>query len=176
MTLILKALLFLLLFIGKECLERRYFTQEPPEKIPGTTTCTDGWLPFEGSCYMFGQTAFDFTEAENFCRQNNSHLIHVESSGENEFIKDHLKQLQLRNWWIGMSDELIEGTWIWFDTKEYVHFSDWYPGQDQTTTEDCAIFWLPLAFKWADYSCLGNFYPICERRGTVCGAQLELVG
>jgi len=30
----------------------------------GAITCEDGWVAFQGSCYLFGRTAVHFTEAE----------------------------------------------------------------------------------------------------------------
>ncbi|XP_045180540.2 hepatic lectin-like [Mercenaria mercenaria] len=132
--------------------------------------CPDGWLQYSGSCYMFGHGAVHFTEAEQFCRQHhNSHLIHVENMAENAFIKDRLREFKEKAWWIGLTDELAEGMWQWYDTQEIANFTDWNPtepnnngpGQGQ---EDCATFWDIFDFKWADLPCTSKFSPVCEKK------------
>ncbi|XP_045182625.1 C-type lectin domain family 10 member A-like [Mercenaria mercenaria] len=130
------------------------------------TTCYDGWLPFEGSCYLFGHQAAHFTEAEHFCRQHkNSHLIHIQSKAENDFIKDRLRDFKSKNWWLGLTDEFIEGTWKWFDTDQTTNFTDWYPGQPDVNPEDCAVYYPAFDFAWGDLPCSSNNYPICEISG-----------
>ncbi|XP_053383515.1 C-type lectin domain family 10 member A-like [Mercenaria mercenaria] len=140
-----------------------------------STTCYDGWLAFEGSCYFFGHSAVHFTEAEQFCRQHhNSHLIHVESKLENDFIKDRLRDFKSKHWWLGLTDELIEGTWKWFDNDQTANFTDWHPGQPDASPEDCAIYVYSWDFDWGDVKCLNNYYPICELRGMQ--VETEIVG
>ncbi|XP_060590473.1 C-type lectin domain family 17, member A-like [Ruditapes philippinarum] len=130
-----------------------------------TTTCYDGWLAFEGSCYYFGSQTVHFTEAEHFCRQHrNSHLIRVDNKLENAFIKEKLRDFKPNTWWLGMTDELIEGTWQWFDNDQIANFTDWHPGQPDAVPEDCAVFYNSFNFNWADISCISNYRPICEVR------------
>jgi len=35
-----------------------------PDTAGAITACEDGWVAFQGSCYLFGRTAVHFTEAE----------------------------------------------------------------------------------------------------------------
>ncbi|KAL4218175.1 hypothetical protein ACF0H5_022911 [Mactra antiquata] len=127
------------------------------------STCHNGWLAFEGSCYLFGETAAHFTEAEDFCRKHhNSHLVHIDSDLENKFIKDHLRDHQTHSWWMGLTDQDIEGVWKWFDTDTVAAFTDWDPSQPDPSEEDCGVFWLAFDFKWGDVPCTSSFPPICE--------------
>ncbi|XP_052765778.1 C-type lectin-like [Mya arenaria] len=138
------------------------------------STCLDGWMPFNGSCYLFahGDAKLTFTGAEHFCRQHsNSHLVHVNDALENDFIKDHLRDLKPNHWWIGITDEDIEGVWKWFDTDNVASFTDWQPNDHSHNDEDCAIFVSVYDFKWADTPCNTPntvFPPICETSSRSC--------
>ncbi|XP_052762167.1 asialoglycoprotein receptor 2-like [Mya arenaria] len=92
----------------------------------GYSTCLDGWIPFNGSCYLFAHhhMQLTFTGAEQYCRQhNNAHLVHVNNALENAFIKDQLREKQTTSWWMGLTDEDIEGVWKWFDTDTVASFT-----------------------------------------------------
>ncbi|XP_052763002.1 C-type lectin domain family 10 member A-like [Mya arenaria] len=60
------------------------------------TVCPDGWLANNGSCYLFChvENEFVFSEAESYCYRHNSHLVHVNNSDENEFLKDRLRRFR----------------------------------------------------------------------------------
>ncbi|XP_052762165.1 asialoglycoprotein receptor 1-like [Mya arenaria] len=133
----------------------------------GYSTCLDGWIPFNGSCYLFAHhhMQLTFTGAEQYCRQhNNAHLVHVNNALENAFIKDQLREKQTTTWWIGLTDEDIEGVWKWFDTDTVASFTDWHPNEGATNGEDCAIFYSVYDFKWADTYCSHTYLypPLCE--------------
>ena len=76
------------------------------------------------------------------------------------FFLDHL-------YWLGMTDEVVEGIWKWSDTDTKVEVTDWYPGepQDAGAGEDCAVY-SPghEEFKWADVGCARKFLPLCEKQ------------
>ncbi|XP_052237663.1 snaclec aspercetin subunit alpha-like [Dreissena polymorpha] len=57
------------------------------------TDCPDGWLAFEGSCYLFADIHAHFTEAAHYCQQHGGSLIHVDSDTENDFIRNYLRGL-----------------------------------------------------------------------------------
>ncbi|XP_045182031.2 perlucin-like protein isoform X2 [Mercenaria mercenaria] len=137
------------------------------------TSCSDGWLAYEGSCYFFGHDEVHFTEAEHYCRQRNGHLIHVNSKAENDFIKDRLTDLNHHYWWMGLTDEVTEGKWQWFGTDEPATFTDWYPGQPNLAVEDCAIFYDAYGYQWGDIPCTRTCIAICEASG---GHDCEIIG
>ncbi|WAR17377.1 PGCA-like protein [Mya arenaria] len=126
---------FLLLCIGFTL----YFLSFPSATHgKGYSTCLDGWIPFNGSCYLFAHhhMQLTFTGAEQYCRQhNNAHLVHVNNALENAFIKDQLREKQ-----------------------------NWQPNEGATNGEDCAIFYSGFDFKWADTYCAHSYLypPICE--------------
>ncbi|XP_052260655.1 perlucin-like protein isoform X2 [Dreissena polymorpha] len=139
----------------------------------GTTCCTDGWLAFESSCYMFGKDVAAFTVAEQYCRQHGGHLIHVDNNHENNFIKDRLRDLKASHFWSGLTDEDIEGTWVWFDTDTNATFVDFYTGYGgHNNIADCVIFAYNLDYSWIDYACSSAAAkPLCERPSESCSCE-----
>ncbi|XP_060577701.1 perlucin-like [Ruditapes philippinarum] len=139
------------------------------------TDCPDGWFAFEGSCYLIGSHAMHFTEAESYCRQHGGNLVHVETRTEDLFLKGFIHtHLAGKDYWIGMTDETIEGVWRWYGTGTNVRFTDWAPTepQDNGHGEDCAVFHHPN-YQWADVPCASNRIPFCEKK--VGGGELVSV-
>ncbi|KAL4239382.1 C-type lectin domain 10 [Mactra antiquata] len=132
------------------------------------TDCPDGWLAYEGSCYLIGADDVHYTEAEHFCMQHNSHLVHVQSAEENNFLKGYFKTfVNGHNYWLGMTDDISEGLWKWNGNDERVEFFNWAPTEPQdSNNEDCAVFHMSLNFQWADVQCKSDRRPICEKRET----------
>ena len=66
--------------------------------------------------------------------------------------------------WLGLTDEVIDDVWTWYDTDVIAEYTDWYPGQpDQKRNADCAAFKYGYDFRWADDACsLLLKKPVCE--------------
>lgn len=74
---------------------------------------------------------------------------------------------QAHRWWIGLSDQGEEGTFLWEQSEEPPSFTYWYNNEPQTSNnreEDCVMLMSSMAFKWADVPCTDNAYPLCEMR------------
>ena len=71
-------------------------------------------------------------------------------------------------YWMGLTDEKIEGVWVYYDTQTKPNFTDWDWNQpnDLGHHEDCARFdnRLGADYKWNDDSCNALHEPICEIR------------
>ncbi|KAH3813949.1 hepatic lectin-like [Dreissena polymorpha] len=115
-----------------------------------------------------------FTEAEHYCRQHgNSNLFHVDNALENSFLKDRLRPYKDAYWWVGLTDEDIEGVWKWYDTDEMPSFTDFMPGDSgDHTNEDCAAFAPGADYRWVDAVCSAQLFVLCEARGNECGATI----
>ncbi|KAH3713106.1 perlucin-like protein [Dreissena polymorpha] len=138
------------------------------------TSCPDDWTAFQGSCYYFHHTEQSFTEAQHACLQLESNLIHIDSEEENLFIKNFLRyQTPVKYWWMGLSDDDIEGLWKWVGSGDRPTYTDWYPGEpNNAKNEDCAIFdgVNNRNFMWVDYGCGFLCYSICEIRSETSGS------
>ncbi|XP_052761573.1 C-type lectin domain family 10 member A-like [Mya arenaria] len=146
------------------------------------TTCPDSWVPYHDSCYYFHYDSLDFITAEHYCTQHNSHLVHIDDAAENAFIKNRIEHISPKtSWWIGLTDEQIEGVYKWVDIDEEMlpgAFTDWAPGQpdDYHHLEDCGLMmhgnWSGILWLWNDARCDAKFPAICELRD----GQSEIVG
>ncbi|XP_052815358.1 perlucin-like protein [Mya arenaria] len=140
----------------------------------GVTLCPDRWLAFNGSCYYFGKGPFIFTEAEHYCLQHGAHLVKVETEIENSFLKDVLSEFTSRQWWLGMTEELVPGHWKWVVDDSEANYFDWAPGQPNPHGEECAIFFNTPNYQWADIPCthsLWDAYALCEKRGQIVNPE-----
>jgi hypothetical protein len=66
--------------------------------------------------------------------------------------------------WIGLTDALVEGRWVWETTQTPPSFTDWSPGEpnDAGHHEDCAYMY-SNHFHWNDTPCNGKMGFICEK-------------
>ncbi|KAL4224115.1 C-type lectin domain 4 member E [Mactra antiquata] len=127
--------------------------------------CPDTWTHFHESCYLFGHQHLNFVEAAHYCAQHNSHLVYPDTAAENAFLKDHITYMTEPFWWIGLTDDGIEGVWVWYGTNESPTFTDWTHGQpdDHHGNEDCASYRKDYGWLWNDIPCDASKYPpICE--------------
>ena len=137
-------------------------------------SCPSGWVVNDNSCYLFSNgRPLDFYEAQVYCQSHGVHLVTVETSLENRFLKDYLSRLAYKGYWMGSTDEMVEGVWRWLGSDAIVSFKDWYPGEpNDARGEDCGYFESDFGNKWNDDVCTRVHYPLCERSKT----NTEIVG
>ena len=108
-----------------------------------------------------------YVEAEHYClHHHNSHLVTIENAKENAFLRDYVSRLKGDDYWIGLSDELLEGDWKWESTGNTVVYTDWGPGQPSNgggSGEDCACLYADINYHWNDAPCNFNHRPLCEK-------------
>lgn len=122
-------------------------------------------VSFGGHDYLFVVTPKSWHEAQIFCAQYQEqagyHLVVVNDANEESFLHSSQTRFGSRFWWIGYSDEGIEGTWLW--SGDASNFSNWGPGQpDNNRNQDCAIDHYNNGDAWNDGPCsmLNSF--VCE--------------
>ncbi|XP_053383033.1 C-type lectin mannose-binding isoform-like [Mercenaria mercenaria] len=142
--------------------------------VHSSLCCLDGWTSFNGSCYFFGHHDLDFQEAERFCAHYKAHLTSIETQNENTFIKSHLQNYKDPRHWIGLTDEIVENAWVWYENDKPATFTDWGSRQpDQGRTANCVAIWASYKYQWVDEPCTHLFKPLCEMKANV---EVEVVG
>lgn len=72
--------------------------------------------------------------------------------------------LTLASYWIGLSDIIQEGTYVWQTTQQRPDFADW--GSDEPNdlhhNEDCIELYQMKNFHWNDAPCSVKSRFICE--------------
>lgn len=70
------------------------------------------------------------------------------------------------DFWIGGTDEVLEGVWMWAPKGTKITYSNWNRGAPEDThgNEDCLeiVKWDGLVGKWNDDNCSDESHFICE--------------
>ncbi|KAJ7370300.1 mannose binding [Desmophyllum pertusum] len=69
---------------------------------------------FQGSCYARFTGVKNWDDAKAFCVANGAQLVKIDSSDENDFIKNTFLTDKVA-YWIGLTDAETEGVWKWSD-------------------------------------------------------------
>ncbi|XP_065432209.1 CD209 antigen-like protein C isoform X2 [Chrysemys picta bellii] len=124
--------------------------------------CPPGWQRFEKSCYFFSTSTKSWPDAKQFCMDQKSGLVIVNTKEEQTFLSNHITQPHV--YWLGLSDSAKEGEWRWLDGSPLsVRF--WGPGEPNNSGADgehCGT--LLFDRNWNDAICSLTHYWICERQ------------
>ncbi|XP_036933214.1 C-type lectin domain family 4 member M-like isoform X1 [Acanthopagrus latus] len=125
--------------------------------------CKTGWQKFDISCYFVSAQQKNWTSSRQECINMGADLVVIDSLDEQAFVKGMLKSGQ--NAWIGLTDSLTEGTWMWVDGTP-VTTSYWQPGQPNSFNgnQDCGEILHRAAGvgEWNDDGCFAEQNWICE--------------
>ena len=129
-------------------------------------------------CILFNDTVLmTATETELFCQSlpyTDVHMVEVVNAEQHNFL---VRQAQLHEfysgsssfWWLGISDELEEGKWIWTHSKREATFTAWQTpcGQPDCGTSCNAAYMNPgcvseLQYGWDDVASYYYGAPMCQ--------------
>uniref|UniRef100_A0A674JHW7 C-type lectin domain-containing protein n=1 Tax=Terrapene triunguis TaxID=2587831 RepID=A0A674JHW7_9SAUR len=127
--------------------------------------CPPGWQRFEKSCYFFSTSTKSWPDAKQFCMDQKSGLVIVNTEEEQTFLSNHITEPHV--YWLGLSDSAKEGEWRWVDGSPLsVSFRRfWFPGEPNNGVgleEDCVH--LRSDGNWNDAICSLTHYWICEQK------------
>ncbi|XP_061582108.1 CD209 antigen-like protein E [Cololabis saira] len=125
--------------------------------------CQTQWRKFETSCYFVSTETKNWTESRQACIAEGADLVVINSHDEQVFVNSVLDVKQ--NAWMGLTDSLNEGVWMWLDgtpaTTTY-----WEPGQPNSYSgdQDCGEFiQYSSEGHWNDDGCFADQNFICEK-------------
>ncbi|XP_031134272.1 C-type lectin domain family 10 member A-like [Sander lucioperca] len=117
--------------------------------------CPPGWTQFGSRCFSFNIQGKSWTDAENFCNYDGGNLASVHSEEEHVFLRTFINQVTGANQtsWMGGSDSVKEGVWMWSDGSTF-DYKSWAWGQPDNKggDENC----LQINYKgmnWNDGRC-----------------------
>ncbi|KAK6477356.1 CD209 antigen-like protein C isoform X1 [Huso huso] len=119
--------------------------------------CPQNWELFNGKCYYFSTDRMNWTSSRDNCTSLGGHLVIIDlftvqrSLSDKALIITQAYRYEEKSYWIGLTDAVTEGTWLWVDgtplignvqAKFWVTRSDGkqpddYKGEDPSG-EDCA--------------------------------------
>ncbi|XP_060720561.1 CD209 antigen-like protein 2 [Tachysurus vachellii] len=129
-----------------------------------------GWTLYRSSFYYMSAEKKNWFDSRAECRKNGADLVIIKSREEQDFI-DALRSG--KSAWIGLSDQVTEGTWKWVDNTSLTT-NYWWSKEPNNFNgdEDCAeIGYIPDDGRpvtnklntWNDNSCLSSLFWICEK-------------
>jgi len=174
-----------------------------------------GWTQLGEGCYKFHEVEGGTTklEADKICQENGGYLVEIDTVEEKQMLEkyhnDHYNKVEESwlysllsfnkaksavdggnknkspGWWIGATDEAVEGKWVWGNSGNPVTLNFWYiwdevkrePNNDNWGFggEDCAVIIKGSDldperkgskekenFGWVDVTCLRAILPHWE--------------
>ncbi|XP_077987011.1 polycystin family receptor for egg jelly-like [Glandiceps talaboti] len=131
-------------------------------------TIEDGF-PAGGFCHRVVEVEENYDSAASYCQDAMaSHLAKVSSEVIQQELMTHLSKYHPgQKLMIGLTDNTLEGTFIWEDNSN-IDYSNWIDFQpdDFGNNEDCVIIDVSENGKWEDVECdLDSYYFICQVGG-----------
>ncbi|XP_063420133.1 perlucin-like [Mytilus trossulus] len=131
--------------------------------------CPSGFTTHENNCYVLLPVPTTWAEALRLCDAVKAKLAWIENGAENTFIVQMLKKANITGHstevWLGGTDMLLEGMWMWADDMELIQYTNWFPNEPNNAgnNQHCLGMMVNQDFKWDDYSCSLTNYPLCKR-------------
>uniref|UniRef100_A0A3B5KBC0 C-type lectin domain-containing protein n=1 Tax=Takifugu rubripes TaxID=31033 RepID=A0A3B5KBC0_TAKRU len=131
--------------------------------------CQAGWRQYEDRCYLFSNDTKTWLEANAFCLDIGKLFFLI-------ILMSFFFQLWLRTqigadiFWIGLNDQVVEGTWEWSDGTTYIEYLFWMQGQpdDWGGAEDCVQVVGYSNGHWNDENCNVKRKYICKHVNRKC--------
>ncbi len=117
-------------------------------------------------CYKYMENALSYSEAEEFCRAEGSHLVEIGSQMEQYFLH---RLVGNNDVWIGLQDKTHTGNWSCWNSGSLVEYSNWHNNQPNNYegVQYCAELgkenW---EGKWNDEGCEVRQKFVCEHGGS----------
>ncbi|XP_062334850.1 CD209 antigen-like protein B isoform X2 [Osmerus eperlanus] len=143
---------------------------ELKKRLCNDTSCSAGWQKIGCSCYNVSAEKKNWSDSRQDCRDRGADLVIINSPEEQKFL-DNLN----KNVWIGLTDTVTEGTFIWVDGTPLTTPTYWYSPQPDnylhqpgSVEEDCAEIYyspsqVPPPKTWNDNRCDSKNFWVCER-------------
>ncbi|KAB5571462.1 hypothetical protein PHYPO_G00225220 [Pangasianodon hypophthalmus] len=147
-------------------------TMDHPIVTEAAQGCADDWVEFEGSCYVHFTERMNWTNAEQHCRELNSHLLSITSKQEQIFINDNIWD----NQWIGLTDRDQQNEFRWTDGSP-LEYEDWIPRQPDNyinAPEECVAMIRHEFGQWTNVPCNYLLPFTCKSRSGKCSTPPEI--
>ncbi|XP_019614169.1 PREDICTED: tetranectin-like isoform X2 [Branchiostoma belcheri] len=138
-----------------------------------TLTCPSGYERFcekHDMCYKFSTDSKNYTNARSDCQVAGGHLVMPKDQATNDFLNKRVKANYGIHFspsvWIGLTDEVTRGTWVWEDGTK-LGWENWVQGSPDPNNHviNCAVLRVNNS-EWIDFDCSSTFYYVCEVKAT----------
>ncbi|KAJ8337074.1 hypothetical protein SKAU_G00382940 [Synaphobranchus kaupii] len=132
--------------------------------------CHEGWVYLNKRCFQYVPEKTNWLDAEKHCLLLGGNLASEHTEDEHRFLKELAGHSDPQNgaFWIGLSDQYEEGTWIWSDGTRAISEGDflrWNSGEPNNSgNENCVHSNFGGESNWNDIACDGQYPSICALR------------
>ncbi|OWF45339.1 perlucin-like [Mizuhopecten yessoensis] len=131
--------------------------------------CPSGFLVHANSCYMDFNIQATWAEASMICDVYGGYLAEIGDEHEQHFIAGYISRKTKSSYkpgifWLGASDLLTEGEWMWSNSDTYLTYKNFAPGEPNNAAggEHCLEFDFSGNFQWNDNNCENLYNFVCE--------------
>ncbi|XP_028996000.1 C-type lectin domain family 4 member M-like [Betta splendens] len=140
--------------------------------------CPLGWNLLKSTCYYFSKNDFasgkSWQDSRADCVSQGGDLLVISDLEEQQLISDNFPRVSssslwwLNGFWMGLTDVVTEGTWVWVNNVTETERGYWKQGQPSHTgpsKKNCAAFYYyqDARATWFNERCLGvQLNWICE--------------
>ncbi|XP_052073522.1 perlucin-like protein [Mytilus californianus] len=139
--------------------------------IPGRDAaqplCQIGWKKHGNNCYYFSISRTSWGDAKRKCKLLKGQLAEATTRNVITFLKTNAKRNK-QTFWLGGTDLVQEGEWIWITSGERFAETDWHTRtirepNNQDEIEHCLTISDGLNYEWNDDNCYDSYSYICEK-------------
>jgi tRNA A-37 threonylcarbamoyl transferase component Bud32 len=122
-----------------------------PEKTPAKPKPPADAVPYSGKKYKAFTENLSWTEARDRCKKASGRLAIIKSAGENAFVQRLVTEANLQEAWLGGTDEVQEGKWVWVDGTPF-KYTNWGLSQpnNKNNNEHYVLIITKQGGKWSD--------------------------
>ncbi|KAK2830725.1 hypothetical protein Q5P01_018656 [Channa striata] len=175
----------------KQCTRLQHMCPKPTEVRNNETClkCEEGWEHHGPTCYYFSINKSTWNQSREECRGRGGDLVQIDSREEQTFLEKNVRNKMKESedrFWIGLTDSVKEGRWLWVDGSELDKSLSFWSGKEpddwkvqNPDGEDCVRMGLKERsgdlWSWFDKSCNMPHRRICEKAAqTPCHVCEEL--
>lgn len=145
------------------------------EAVPDPITSIDGTvMHLNGHSYMLFGDCYSWEEAEENCESMGGHLAVIGSQEENDAVYAFVRYQGADNAFIGLSDSISEGDWVWVTGEDIEDYTNWNEVEPNAYTDDEDYVFIAYNGRWND----GEYAPDYENGLIiyVCEWDYEVTG
>ncbi|XP_052764135.1 perlucin-like protein [Mya arenaria] len=131
-----------------------------------TFGCRSGWMNHGTSCYHFSHDQESWIAAVTICERMGGRLVEVNDVNEFNFLQSYVNMFK-HNYWVGGTDLENEGEWVWLESDKPMTggYSNWEPGEPNSSGDEDCTDMRPGHHGWNDEKCWVNLNYVCEAQG-----------